>query len=183
MGTAMRSLYTMFEITFSGGWPQYASPIIHDISWLYSIFFVGYVYFVVFAVLRIITALFLKETLQVAQSDAELLIQERLKQGSADAEKVRRLFFAADKSNDGRISLEEFEQFLALKEVRAYMSLLDVSTLDVQSLFDVLKNTGGTSNDIGYDDFFTGIMKCRGPARSVDMISLQRDLKKILQHM
>merc|ERR1712187_1011500 len=38
-GTPGKSLYTMFEVTLSGCWPNYARPLIEQVSVSYAIFF------------------------------------------------------------------------------------------------------------------------------------------------
>merc|ERR1719456_1797124 len=76
-GTSLRAMYTMFEITLSGCWPNYVRPLLNDVSWTYAIFFIIYVSVVWFAVIRIITAIFLKETLEAAQNDDDIMITER----------------------------------------------------------------------------------------------------------
>jgi hypothetical protein len=70
-GGPFRSSYTMFEVTLAGCWPTYFRPLIEKISPWYVVFAVTYITFVVFAIIRVITAIFLKQTLQVASSDAE----------------------------------------------------------------------------------------------------------------
>ena len=65
-GTPALSLYTMFEATFSGCFPNYFRPLVYEVHGAFAIFIIVYVVAVVFAVTRIITALFLKDTLQVA---------------------------------------------------------------------------------------------------------------------
>lgn len=75
-GTFSRSMYTFFEITYSGGWPLLVRPVLESVSAWYAIPFLIYVTLVVFATLRIVTALFLKETLSTAANDAEMVIED-----------------------------------------------------------------------------------------------------------
>merc|ERR1719491_570613 len=84
-GTPGNALWTMFEITFSGCWPNYARVLTEEVSSLYMIFFVFYISGVVFAMTRIITALFLKDTLAVASADADAQISNKMKEKQAYA--------------------------------------------------------------------------------------------------
>merc|ERR1711933_614604 len=61
-GTAGRSLWTVFELTFSGGWPAYARRLVEEVGVGFAWFFALYISTVVFAMTRIITALFLRDT-------------------------------------------------------------------------------------------------------------------------
>ena len=67
-GSFFRALYTMYEITYSGGWPAVVRPVIEKVSPWYAVTFLLYVALVVFAVIRIVTALFLKARLWDTQS-------------------------------------------------------------------------------------------------------------------
>ena len=51
----------MFEITHSGSWPAVVRPIVEQVNAWYAILFLTYITLVVFAVIRIVTALFLKD--------------------------------------------------------------------------------------------------------------------------
>merc|ERR1719460_315888 len=75
-GSSSRAIYTLFEVTLAGCWPNYFRTLVHEVSGYWVLFAIIYITFVVFAVIRIITAIFLKETLFVAQSDAEMMIRE-----------------------------------------------------------------------------------------------------------
>jgi hypothetical protein len=68
-GTAGRAIYTLFEVTLAGCWPNYIRPLIDHVSAWYILFAVLYISMVVFAIIRIITAIFLKETLLIAGAD------------------------------------------------------------------------------------------------------------------
>merc|ERR1712087_451152 len=68
-GSSTKAYYTMFEVTLSGGWPNYVRPLVEKVSPWYAVFYLVYVVCVVFALIRIITALFLKSTLSVAAED------------------------------------------------------------------------------------------------------------------
>merc|ERR1719161_1211395 len=72
-GTTSRTTLTMFQITMApGAWGSLGRPIIEEVSPGFAWFFILYVGGVSFAIIRIITALFLRQTLQVAASDEEL---------------------------------------------------------------------------------------------------------------
>lgn len=57
-GNFWRTLYTMFEITFSGAWPNRVRPVTSKVSSWYAVPFLFYIALVVFAVIKIVTALF-----------------------------------------------------------------------------------------------------------------------------
>jgi len=175
-GTASKSLYTMFEFTFSGCWPNYARPVIDKVSPYYAIFFVIYVAAVVFAITRIITALFLKETLQVAANDADMMVQEQLRDKALTAEKFRGVFEAADTSGDGMLSFEEFEALLSRPKVSAWLAVLGLDAKEASSLFYLLDDGDG---GIDSEEFVEGMMGLKGYAREMDVIQIKHECRKL----
>merc|ERR1711971_870660 len=53
-GDGWEALWTIFELTFSGCWPNYARRIIEEVHPAYSLFYFFYVYIVVFVATRIV---------------------------------------------------------------------------------------------------------------------------------
>merc|ERR1712066_203097 len=113
-GTGSRSLWTIFEFTLSGGWPTYARRVVEEVHWAYAIFFSVYVWVVVFAVTRLITALFVNDTMKVAQQDSERMMREAQANKDRYVGKLHEVFAVADVNQDGSISQDEFEEILRL---------------------------------------------------------------------
>ncbi|CAL1169372.1 unnamed protein product [Cladocopium goreaui] len=93
-GTAYRAMYTLFEITFAGNWPVSARPVLNKVSHVYVIFFVLYITLVVFAVIRVISAVFLK-------------VAAYFQTMELDVHEGQALFKVLQNSN-GEVTLEEF---------------------------------------------------------------------------
>jgi len=168
-GRSFAATWTMFEATFSGCWPNYAEPVV-KLHWGFMLFYAIFVSVVVFAITRIITALFLKDTLVAAAQDADMMVEETLQKKKAYANKLNELFRVFDTTGDGTISLEEFESLLERKQVLGYLSLLELEVHEVMSLFRLLDvNRDGV---ISHQEFTRGIMLMRGQARSMDVIRL-----------
>lgn len=175
-GSSLRAMYTMFEMTLAGCWPTYVRPILDHVSPWYAVFFMSYILGVVFAVIRIITAIFLKRTLQVASQDEELMVSEKLKERESYLRKLRIFFEEADASGDGAISLDEFEKILANPKVRPWFQLLELEFHEADHLFKLLDDGDGL---ITIDDFIEGLLRLKGHAWSIDVVSLQREVGKV----
>merc|ERR1719199_1117268 len=87
-GSSLRAIYTLFEVTLAGCWPNYFRPLIEKVNGWYAVFAVVYITIVVFAVIRIITALFLKKTLSVANNDADMQVAEQRAKAQQTIEKL-----------------------------------------------------------------------------------------------
>jgi len=179
-GTTSRALWTMFEVTFSGGWPNYARRLVEEVHYSFAFVYAIYASVVVFAVTRIITALFLKDTLQVAANDADMMIQESAMMKKQYAAKLHELFLVADTSVDGKVSFEEFKALCDIPEVRTYLHLLELDIDEAHGLFRMLD--GGTG-EVSLSQFTAGIMRLKGQARSLDVIAVMRDTDLILHRL
>ncbi|CAJ1357156.1 unnamed protein product [Effrenium voratum] len=125
-GTAYRATYTLFEVTFAGNWPTSARPVLDKVSHLFVIFFALYITIVVFAVIRVISAIFLKETFDAAANDAEQLVRDRLKMKAEYVDKLEGVFTAIDDTGDGMITEEQLSELLMRPEIAAYFQTLDL---------------------------------------------------------
>ncbi|CAJ1342231.1 unnamed protein product [Effrenium voratum] len=175
-GTAYRAMYTMFEMTFAGNWPVYARPVLENAGHGYVVFYFLYITFVVFAVIRVISAIFLRETLEAANNDAEMMVQERLRKKTTYVHKLEGIFQACDESGDGVLSEEELTELMRDPRVQVYLESLEIDVQESTALFHLLQNGDGV---ISCDDFIEGILRCKGPARAIDQILLTNDIKKL----
>ena len=69
------------RITFAGNWPTNARPIMDKVNRLFVLFFAVYITIIVFAALRVITAVFLRDTLDAARNDDDAQLQWKLASG------------------------------------------------------------------------------------------------------
>ncbi|CAJ1460073.1 unnamed protein product [Effrenium voratum] len=132
-GTAYRATYTLFEVTFAGNWPTSARPVLDKVSHLFVIFFALYITIVVFAVIRVISAIFLKETFDAAANDAEQLVRDRLKMKAEYVDKLEGVFTAIDDTGDGMITEEQLSELLMRPEIAAYFQTLDLDVHEGRS--------------------------------------------------
>jgi len=177
-GDIVKSLWTVFEFTFSGCWPNYVRPIVEDVHWLYAPLFVVYVTAVIFAMSRIVSAMFLKETLSHASADTEMMVRDRAKATSNIEKNLIALFQAADTNGNGMVTEEEFVNILDNERVKLWLGMLGVESHDPLSLFHTLG--GGDLKEVHCDSFVYGIKRIKGEARSQDLIPVVNDCKHIL---
>ncbi|OLP89086.1 hypothetical protein AK812_SmicGene29504 [Symbiodinium microadriaticum] len=178
-GTTYRAFYTLYEITFAGNWPSNVRPILEKVSHAYVIFYFLYVTIIVFAVIRVISAIFLKDTLDEANNDAQHLVLDRLRKREAYVERLEGLFNAIidDEGREAGILTEKrLAEILANPRVKAYFSTLEIDVQEGAALFHLLDNGHG---EVTLDDFISGIMRCKGAARAIDTFALQNDVKQL----
>jgi len=179
-GSTSRAAYSMFEITLSGGWPNFARPLIEQVSPFYGVFFAVYVAAVVFAIVHIIKALFLKETLRIAAHDHEMMVKEEMRRKDTYADQLRQVFNNADASGDGMVSRTEFEVILLDEKFLSCLEQLGLHVQEVTGLFDILDDGDG---NISFEEFVGGVMRLKGTAQAVDVLTILYENQKILKKM
>mmetsp|Transcript_112013 Transcript_112013/g.267210 ORF Transcript_112013/g.267210 Transcript_112013/m.267210 type:complete len:632 (+) Transcript_112013:40-1935(+) len=175
-GTAYRAGYTLFEVTMAGNWPTNARPVISKVSEGFIVFFVLYVTIVVFAVIRVIGAVFLKDTLDAAQNDAEQLVMDKIALKEKYVEKLEKIFKAIDQDGTGLVSEARLADLLNNPKLAAYFQTLDVDVHEGTALFELLACGDG---QVTMDEFINGILRCKGPARAIDQVALQADIRML----
>jgi len=175
-GTAYRSAYTIYECTFAGNWPAYARPVLNKVSHWFSIFFVTYITLIAFALVRVITAVILKDTLDAAQSDAEHQVSERLQKKAKYVEKLEKIFKRLDESGEGLITKAQLHQVFQDPKVKAYFQTLDVDVHEGTELFGILDDGDG---EVTLDEFINGILRCKGPAKAIDQLAMHADVRQL----
>jgi hypothetical protein len=170
-GTTLRSAYTLFEITLAGCWPTYFRPLVQNVNTAYAIIAFLYITIVVFAMIRIITALFLKQTLQVAAADSEIQVNENKAKTKKNLQKLRKIFESIDVEGDGVLHWEEFTKLTSNPQVVVLLESFELALHDLQSLWDLLDDGDGV---VTYDEFIKGVSRLKGQARSLDVLAICR---------
>mmetsp|Transcript_54844 Transcript_54844/g.100554 ORF Transcript_54844/g.100554 Transcript_54844/m.100554 type:complete len:561 (-) Transcript_54844:107-1789(-) len=176
LGTMPLCMMALWEATFTASWFRYSRVMIIQMNTAYALFWVPYIVCINFSVMRLIGALFLKETMAVASVDAEKNAIARKKRQRNFAEKIREVFEEADHSGDGLISADEFQDMLFNARVGACFENLDLEVYEVGMLFELLAADDGTAN---YHEFLEGALKLKQSAQTIDVIQLIHGNQKL----
>lgn len=167
-GTFTRSLLTFFELTLA----NFAVPtriMVEKVNDWCMVFCILHKLTVGFAVVGVINGVLMQETFKVAQADDLVMLRTRQKAVATHVDKMRQFFEEADTSKDGRIDFEEFQTIMQNKEVKIWLSAMELDVRDVRQLFDLLDRTGDSDGTLSAEELVLGIAKLRGPARSIDI--------------
>jgi len=167
-GTFTRSLLTFFELTLA----NFAVPtrvMVEKVNEWCMVFCIMHKLTVGFAVIGVINGVLMQETFKVAQADDLVMLRTRQKAVATHVDKMRQFFEEADTSRDGRIDFEEFQAIMQNKEVKIWLSAMELDVRDVRQLFDLLDRTGDSDGTLSAEELVMGIAKLRGPARSIDI--------------
>lgn len=140
--------------------------------WFYLIFFD-------FAVMNILSGIFIEKALRHAEPDRRAEACEQRKQDQHDAAALSDLLKdVVDEDGNGFISLSEFEEAVEEDGVKSFMTALGVDVSDAKQVFNVL--TEGTARDqIPIQEFCDSCMDLKGTASALHLAGVSCDLNLI----
>jgi len=94
-----------------------------------------------------------------------------------DSQDLRNLFGLLDTSGDGSVSWDELASIQDNPELRTWMQALDLDVYDLKGLFKMLDVDGNQS--ITLDELIESAPRIKGPAKSVDVLSVLAQIRKI----
>mmetsp|Transcript_36624 Transcript_36624/g.87678 ORF Transcript_36624/g.87678 Transcript_36624/m.87678 type:complete len:647 (+) Transcript_36624:197-2137(+) len=176
-GSLLRAVYTLYQAVSGGiSWGEIGSVLI-GIDPMHGLVLSFFTFFTTFALLNIITGIFVDSSINSAQSDKEEVIQEQLHRQSSAMTEMRKLFANADRDGSGTMNLEEFETHLKSKEVRAHFLSLGIEVDKVKGLFRLLDLD--MSGELSLEEFVQGCTRLRGPAKSIDLATLMNEYMRM----
>eukprot|EP00746_Dinoflagellata_sp_MGD_P150084 gnl/MRDRNA2_/MRDRNA2_82014_c0_seq1.p1 gnl/MRDRNA2_/MRDRNA2_82014_c0~~gnl/MRDRNA2_/MRDRNA2_82014_c0_seq1.p1 ORF type:complete len:628 (-),score=82.75 gnl/MRDRNA2_/MRDRNA2_82014_c0_seq1:27-1910(-) len=179
-GNWSRSFITMFEISIWGGtWGRCGRVVIFSVSRNYAIFFVFYLIFVSFALVRVIGALFLKDTLASAAKEDE----EEMQKGNRKAEYVALiwdLFQSLDLNHNNTLSFSELRRVLQQETVCKKFRAVGVAPAEIPAIFTLMDDG---DDEVTFCEFLTGIMRLKNASKGVDLPTMLYENKKLLKRV
>merc|ERR1712061_912537 len=106
-----------------------------------------------FAVLNVISAVFIQQTTDIARNNKEIKVMQKTKAQERSRQRLLKLFKELDTSGDGRLSRDELGQLITNKQLVEGLSVLDMEPQHVAILFDIFDNGSG---DISTEEFVMG---------------------------
>jgi len=172
---AIRRFYGSVAVTslalwqsLSGGldWSEVIAPVAALNQQLYAVLCILFSLFVAFALLalmNIVTGVFVETAMRKGREDEDHFLINN----------VRALFQNVYGDSANKITWEDFEAHLDEKVMQDYFLAIDVDRCEAQGVFQLLD-----ISDKGYidaDEFLSGCIRLRGPARSLDLQLLMRE--------
>jgi len=128
-GTGMNATLTMFEICL-GNWVISCRLLYENVSVWYGVFNILYRCCFMFAIIKVITAVFISETTAFAANDSDFALMRHQKEKNAFTSKLQRIFTELDDSGDGLVTWAEFSPVLSDVHLQTYLHTLGIETHD-----------------------------------------------------
>lgn len=180
-GSVHASMLTLCKaITGGDDWSDLASPL-KATGMHYYLLFLFYIAFLVFAVLNVLTGIFVDQALQIAQLDRDNVIKEEMEREKLFVRNLQKIFSTIDSGGTGYISWSQFQKHREDEWLKAYFAVTDIDISQAETFFALLDNDSGETVDI--DEFITGCTKLRGGARSIDLVTLKHNTKLYMRQV
>jgi len=178
-GSMTMTLLSLFMSVTSGlSWWE-IERVFLEIHPVYGMLYVVYIATMVLSLLNIVTGICVNNALEMAQQDRDFMMKQELDRKAAYVGCLEGVFHKLDQDASGRISFEDFIQHLERQEVSALFSVLGIEVSDAIAFFEALDVDG--SHELEIDEFVVGCLNLRGNVRNVDMSTLLRENKRLMQ--
>lgn len=167
-GTFTRSMLTMFEITMAN-WVTSCRLLSEGVNELWALYFVLYRCCACFAIIKVISAVFITETNRVLASDDELTLMKLRREKHEYSTKLRSMFEAMDLDHDNNLSWSELQSLLADEKAAECLVTLGFAQHDFDKLFWLIDSGSGK---IPIADFLSKVGKLKGVSKSIDTLTL-----------
>jgi len=167
-GTMSNSFLTMFEI-IEGNWVVTCRLLYDEVNEWYGLFYILYRCCAMFAIIKVITAVFIAETNRHANSDDELALTKKQRQKEAYCAKLQSVFTELDHSGDGHLSWEELDRLINDEMMQSLLHTMEIDTNDLRYVFEALDNG---DSQIDFKEFVGGLTQVRGPAKGLDVFKV-----------
>mmetsp|Transcript_55508 Transcript_55508/g.107049 ORF Transcript_55508/g.107049 Transcript_55508/m.107049 type:complete len:565 (+) Transcript_55508:97-1791(+) len=168
-GSLYKTMFSLFKAVTGGeDWGKLTDAL-GSSEILIQLMFTAYIAFTLFAMLNVISGIFLETAMEAVRDEREMYVMRN----------ARLLFKTIDQTGNGNISLEDFERALDHPHMRGFLEAIDVGFADANNLFDLLDSSGDQM--VSSDEFLSGCLRLRGPSKSLDLLVLSKELHQLIE--
>jgi hypothetical protein len=190
-GSVLTSILSLFQaITGGDDWRNFIDVFKGDSTFgLNAIVFCVYIAFGTLVMLNLVTGVFVEGAQRITKEDKDQFLIKSL----------QKFFNICDDDASFTLSYQEFKDHLESNGMEAYFKAADLDKKDARQMFKLLDTSGqkgdaGAGSHLTIEEFVSGCMRLKGPARSVDLAALsydfhvaiesqQRALQKVMQKL
>lgn len=167
-GSLSMSCLSLFQaITGGKDWDDLTYPLMDLISPFAVLAFSCYILFTVIAMMNVVTGVFVESAIKSAKEDKDTFMINNM----------REVFRSANGGITGVMTWETFERQLDKPMMQAYFRNIDVDPSEAKGLFQLLDLDG--SGFIDCEEFLSGCIRLRGPAKALDMALLMHEVRRM----
>lgn len=176
-GTFGEALLTLFKASTGGNDWGDGYDIIKSAGFLGSVVYLFFITFVQFAVMNIITGIFVDSAMSVLSRDSEALAEELNQNEEMNMNKLETLCRDVDEDHSGKLTRDQFEASLSRKHVPLLLTMLGLGPHNVLDLFNHMAYVADDNGQVEISSFVNLCMYLRGSATNYDLHKLHAEFK------
>jgi len=166
-GSVIRSMLSLFEAISEGvHWAEAMDPLVEYCSPWFAVVFLCYIVFALFALLNVVTGLFVEAAIATATEDKKVVLMQQMCQ----------MFLDCDDDQSGTVSWEEFKEHLDNPQMETYLKELDIDKAEAPMLFRLLD--GESSGEIGAEELVGGCLRLHGYAKALELAAFMHEFRQ-----
>jgi len=170
-GSLPRVIFTLFKCVVGGvNWDDVATPLMRKVSPLIGVVFTIYIAFCMFAIMNMLTGVFVDQAMEKVREDKDYIV----------AKQIRDIFLPEADSGESvseEIDWDTFQLRMQSPIMQDYLAMLGLSAAEANGLFHLLdRHDRGT---ISSQDIVDGCLRLHGPARTLDLALMRRELSQL----
>lgn len=167
-GSVGMSFLSLFQaITGGVDWDDLSFPLLGSVSPFACIAFACYIAFTLIAMMNVVTGVFVESAMKSAKEDNDFFMINNM----------REVFKEANGGITGVMTWKTFQSQLDQPNMKAYFRAIDVDVSEAKGLFRLLDLDG--SGSIDAEEFLSGCLRLRGPAKALDLALLIHETKRL----
>eukprot|EP00419_Tripos_fusus_P042440 CAMPEP_0172792290 /NCGR_PEP_ID=MMETSP1074-20121228/208900_1 /TAXON_ID=2916 /ORGANISM="Ceratium fusus, Strain PA161109" /LENGTH=231 /DNA_ID=CAMNT_0013629355 /DNA_START=281 /DNA_END=976 /DNA_ORIENTATION=- len=176
-----RSVFSLYQ-SMTGGedWANVYNAL-DPLGWVYQAAFIAFQGFTWIALMNVVTASFVENTLQRSKEDREFMVQTEIEVKRSYLDAMKEIFYGLDDDDSGLIEIGELQECLHKPDLGAWFASLGIDVEQVGNLFKLLdRDKSGTLDE---EEFIFGCLQLRGEARNIDVALLQYQVAELSDHV
>jgi len=166
--TVQFSIATLAMCTTGGKDWETIFNLIVPLGWWSTMAFAFYIAFFTFAVMNILTGIFVENAMSLCKPNEQEALRIRRHEAEEEADELATILETLDGDMDGRMSLAEFSQVMANERVIHMFRKLGVDIKDAELFFTTVAKLSH-QDVIEIPEFVAQIMRLKGQALSMDL--------------
>eukprot|EP00746_Dinoflagellata_sp_MGD_P108356 gnl/MRDRNA2_/MRDRNA2_46281_c0_seq1.p1 gnl/MRDRNA2_/MRDRNA2_46281_c0~~gnl/MRDRNA2_/MRDRNA2_46281_c0_seq1.p1 ORF type:complete len:339 (-),score=42.60 gnl/MRDRNA2_/MRDRNA2_46281_c0_seq1:61-1077(-) len=181
-GSLAQTMWTLFKaVTGGSDWGSVADPLVSSVSPVFALVYALYIAIVVWALMNVITGVFVDGAIKMAELDTETMVKEDICARKQHMDTMRMIFKEADSEGKGHITWEQLQSILGNTHVRAYFRHLGLDIAAAGSLFNLLDLDH--NGYVDRNEFVLGFTQLRGQAKSLDLARFRQESQQNYQEL
>lgn len=177
-GSLFLSMFSLYKgMTGGVNWGELVTPLA-ELHWFYVLLILGFISFAIFAVLNVVTSVFVDSALVQSQEEMEARHREAKKVEAYELRRLECMFTQIDTDASGYITIAEFTEGLCDAHVQTCFRMLGIHADEAEQLFLLLDVD--EVGEVAIEDFVKGCRRLKGEAKSLDIGCLMLGQRRIM---